>query len=55
MTATKIKRFFACRPKLDKAYMTSDATIFIKKKNAEIHAKSLKDNKISPIQRGKKN
>lgn len=45
----KIQRFFACRPKLDKAYMTSDGTIFIKWNNARLHAKSLVIHKVVKI------
>lgn len=45
----KIKRFFACRPALDKAYMTSDGELFIKKKDADSNAKNLKDKSVETI------
>jgi hypothetical protein len=45
----KIARFFARRSKLDKAYMTSNGNIFLKKKDAESNAKNLKDKSVETI------
>lgn len=47
----KIEKFFARRPDLKQAYMTSDTTIFLKVKNAESHAKSLENKKVQTIKR----
>jgi hypothetical protein len=51
----KIKRFFACRSKADKAYMTGDGEIFLKKKDADSNAKSLKNKSVETILKDQNN
>ncbi len=47
----EIERFFARRPKLKQAHMTSDMTIFLKEENAKSYAAGLKNKKVEHIKR----